>query len=565
MITFGHMHPLGPLRSIAARAASLSGRCGTVLCLLALSAASSVAQTPLTLTHTEDAAPVPQGALRFRMTTGWTRFDERFIAGGRRSLADEVSADSLGAAQLPYLAPLERGLRTLAADPNARLSLGRLAAYSDARIVTTPIVFEYGLTKRLSIGVIVPIVQTRRNIAFGVNRDSSANVGFVPARQRDSAAKVNALVYGGFRSAADSLAILVARCPANPSASGCAAVNSNSADAAAAGALARQFADAVKSALGTDTSTTRIAPKTGGEFASDIQIRQAFLNLRVRKYLGASAGASTAVFTQATPFSYIELQGRNGVPGLLQSSVGGVDSLQTTNKLALGGATFGVQFQVFDHFRADSLPAARLQTRLAVGGGFKFEKLLQDSARTLGNIPPGNGSAIELRSAMDLITGNFGGTVAAHYTKYLVHTVNAPLAGDAEAFWPIPVFGTAQATAGAVAGLDLTPRLLIGSSFALDGHYGFERTGATTYDRTAPASCAVCDGAGVTSTAARNAQRVGFGLRYSTVDAWQRGQAGTPIEVSFTHLQTITGDAGVARLQRDQVQVRLYIHVRSRK
>jgi hypothetical protein len=82
---------------------------------------------------------------------------------------------------------------------------------------------------------------------------------------------------------------------------------------------------------------------------------------------------------------------------------------------------------------------------------------------------------------------------------------------------------------------------------------------------TPPSTCTVCSTATTLSTAARNAQRVGFGVRYSTVDAWQRGQSGTPMEVSFTHLQTITGDAGVARLQRDQVQVRLYFGVRSNR
>ncbi len=564
MITFGHMHPLGPLRSLIARVATSRARWRKIILLSVVGALPSVAQAPLTLSHTEDAAPIPKGTLRFRVTTGWTRFDERFVADGRRSLTDEISADSLGSAQLPLLAPVEKGLRTLAADPTARLSLGKLAAYSDARIVTTPIAFEFGLTRRLSIGVMFPVVQTRRNIAFGINKDSSANVGYIASRQRDSAAKLNALVYGGFKSAADSLATLVARCPMNPTATGCAAVNLNSADAAAAGALARQFADAVKAALGTDTSATRIAPKTGGTLATSIETERALLNARVRKYLGASAGATTGVFTQSAPFSYIDLQGRNGVPGLLQGSLGGVDSLQTTNKLALGGVTFGVQFQVFDRFLTDSISPAGFQSRLAVGGGFKFEKLLQDSARTLGTISAGNGSAVELHSAMDVITGNLGGTVAVRYMKYLPRTVNAPLVGDPEAFWPVPVFGAATATAGSVAGLDLTPRWLIGSSFALDGHYGFERTGATTYERPAPpASCLVCAGVAALSTNARNAQRLGFGVRYSTVDSWQRGQSGTPLEVSFTHLQTITGDAGVARLQRDQVQVRLYFGVRS--
>ena len=343
-------------------------------------------------------------------------------------------------------------------------------------------------------------------------------------------------------------------------------MNANAADAAAAAALARQFADAVKSALGTDSASTRIAPKTGGTLATSIEAERALINARVQKYLGGSAGASTGVFTQSIPFSYIDLQGRNGVPGLLQSTLGGVDSLQTTNKLALGGVTFGLQYQLFDHFRVDSIAAPHMQSRLAVGGGFKFEKLLQDSARTLGTISAGNGSAIEVHSAMDVITGNFGGTAVVRFTQYLPHTVNAPLVGDPESFWPIDVFGTADATAGSVAGLDLTPRYLLGSSFALDGHYGFERTGATTYDRvTPPSTCAVCATAATLSTAARNAQRVGFGVRYSTVDAWQRGQSGTPLEVSFTHLQTITGDAGVARLARDQVQVRLYFPVRSNR
>jgi hypothetical protein len=566
MITFSHMHPLGPLRSLIARVASPRARWRKPLVLVLLGMMPSVVQAQLTLTHTEDAAPVPQGALRFRMTTGWTRYDERFIAGGRRSLTDEISADSLGSAQLPYLAPIEQALRTLAADPRARLSLGKLAAYSDARIVTTPIAFEYGLTRRLSFGVMFPVVQTRRNIAFGINRDSAANVGFVPSRQRDSAAKVNALVYGGFTRAADSLATLLARCPSNPTALGCAAVNANSTDAAAAATLARQYAEAVRSSLGTDTASTRIAPRKGGTLDTGIEVERIIINARLQKYLGTSAGASTGIFTQAIPFSYIDLQGRNGVPGLLQGSLGGVDSLQTTNKLALGGVTVALQYQVFDHFRIDSVSAPSFQSRLAVGGGFKFERLLQDSARKLGIISPGNGSAVEVHSAMDIIAGNLGGTAAVRYTKYLPHTVNAPLVGDPESFWPTPVFVSADATAGSVIGLDLTPRFLIGPSFAFDAHYGFERTGATTYDRVVPPStCPICSAAATVSTSARNAQRVGFGVRYSTVDAWQRGQAGTPLEVSFTHLQTISGDAGVARLQRDQVQVRLYFRVRSNR
>jgi hypothetical protein len=64
------MHPLGPLRSLIARVASPRARWRKPLVLVLLGMLPSVVQAQLTLTHTEDAAPVPQGALRFRMTSG---------------------------------------------------------------------------------------------------------------------------------------------------------------------------------------------------------------------------------------------------------------------------------------------------------------------------------------------------------------------------------------------------------------------------------------------------------------------------------------------------------------
>jgi len=560
------MHPLVPTSHfpLGTAARRCCWRLAAAVSLLSTAPAALCAQ--ISLTHTEDAAPVPKGMLRVRVTTGWTRFDERFTPSGRRTLGDEISADDFGSQQLPLLAPVEKGLQTLSGDTKTKLSLGRLAALSDARIVTTPIVLEYGLTRRLTVGVLVPIVQTRRSVSLSVNKDSLANVGFVPPLFRSQAASKNALVYAAYKSAADSLATLVSKCPSNPTASGCAVVNLNLSDASAASLLARQFADAIKSALGTDTATALIAPRTGGTLAASIDAQRALINARVQKYLGASAGANTGVFTQSSSFSYIDLQGRNGVPGLLQSSLGGgLDSLQTWNKLVLGGVTLGAQFMVFDHFRADTLPAPGFQTRVAVGAAYRFVALPADSARHIGVIAPTDGSSLELKSAMDVISGIFGGTVVARYTKSFAHTVDAPLVGDPEAFWPAPFFGPAQRTAGAVIGLDLTPRLLLGDSFALDGHYGFERTGAPTYERTPLVGCAACDAiaAYVPNTAARNAQRIGFGLHYSTVDSYLRGRSTTPIEVSLTHLQTITGDEGVAKLQRDQIQVRLYFPVRS--
>jgi len=556
------MHPLAPLPIDLRRAtARCLRRVAATAGLLLFAPAAIHAQT--VLTHTEDAAPLPKGMLRFRVTTGWSRFDERFTPTGRRTLGDEISATDFGVQQLPLLAPVEAGLRTLSGDAGTKLSLGHLAAYSDARTVTTPIVLEYGLTRRLTVGIMVPVVQTRRSVSVSVNKDSTANVGFVPVRSRGAAATQNAAVSAAYRAAADSLAILVSRCPTTPSATGCAAVNLNAADASAAGVLARQFADAIKAALGTDTAHALIAPRKDGALAARIEAERAIINARVQKYLGASAGTNAGVFTQSSSFSYIDLQGRNGTPGLLQSALGGgLDSLQTTNRLVLGGVSVGAQFLVFDHFLADTTSAPRFQSRLSVGAGLRYEALPADSARTLGVITAAEGSAIELKSAMDVMSGILGGTIAGHYTQFLARSVNAPLAGDPEAFWPYPLFGAAQRTAGSILSLDVTPRLLLGDSFAVDAHYGFERSSAATYDRRAVIVADVPVSTTFANTSSRNAQRVGFGFRYSTVDTWLRGRATRPIEVSFTHLQTINGSDGVARIARDQVQVRLFFQVR---
>src|SRR3982750_3476411 len=112
------------------------------LLVLALFAVPAHAQA--TLSHTGDAAPVPEGMLRFRVVTAWTRADDRFTPNGLVPLGTDFSADALGPTQLPLLAPAWAGLQTLTANPSVRLSLGRLDVGSNARIVTTPISLEYG-------------------------------------------------------------------------------------------------------------------------------------------------------------------------------------------------------------------------------------------------------------------------------------------------------------------------------------------------------------------------------------------------------------------------------------
>jgi hypothetical protein len=220
---------------------------------------------------------------------------------------------------------------------------------------------------------------------------------------------------------------------------------------------------------------------------------------------------------------------------------------------------------LYDGFQYDTLPLRRrLQSRLAIGGSVRFATSATDSATNLADIPTGTGAGAEIRTALDLISGRFGGTIAARYSKQFARTQTAALVGDANAPFPYPLFGEVSRKAGDVVALDLSPRYFIGDWFALNAHYGFERIGATTYSVVNPADvvpiCPTCElpTASVSGGSALVAQRIGFGARFSTVDSYLRGKARYPIDISFSHLETITGSAGVPKAFREQIQMRLY-------
>jgi hypothetical protein len=554
---------------------SLAGTSLRVSLLALFVAGSAAAQSSGSpLSHLDDAAPIPSGALRMRIANVWTRYDARFAAAGESTpLGAELSTDSLGVAQLPLLVGVQSAVQSLATDPALRLSFGSLRVGSNARIATTPISLEYGITRRLSVGVLIPIVQTRRVAQATVTGDSTrANMGFLAPGTRSTAGVQNLAVATAYQRAADSLAKLVAQCPTSPAASGCAAVNANPADAAAARLLAQSFAQAVAT-LGTTAGTAIVAPRASSDLAKTIAARLVQLNLRLQRYLGASAGATTSIFTAPTDFSYRDLQGdrATGALGLLSGPLGGgLDSIHTTERIGFGDIAIGARYLVFDRFQRDSSPPARIQSRLMVGGALRFATSRPDSAQSLVDIATGDGAGVDVNSAWDLIVGRVGGTVGLRYGKSFGRVVQASLVGDPEAPYPYPFFGQRKRTPGDVFGLDLTPRLLLTETLALDAHYGLERVGATTYSAPDGAAvpcvnCVTADVASEVSGTARTAQRLGFGFRYSTVDAYARGRAPYPVQVSFVRLTTIAGDAGLPNQTRDQIEVRLFYQLLRRR
>ncbi|MEO8561246.1 MAG: hypothetical protein ABI601_04175 [bacterium] len=565
MITFAPMPPLAVPRQSISRL-TLAAIALSALALV-LSPSASLAQTALA--HTEDAAPVPRGAVRLTISNGWTRYDSRFgEAGIARGLGDELSTDSLGPRELPTLAPVEAGFQTLANNPAQRLTFGKLDVRSDARIVTTPIAIEYGITRRLSFGVLVPLVQTRRSVQLRVNEHTATdsvrrgNSGVIPFARRADAAASNAAIVTALTTASANLTELLARCAVNSSAAECNPIRGQEAAAAAAARRAAEFAAGVRTAYGVTEQTAVVAPLVGSQLAAEIEAQRAALASQLATF-GSGLGIGT-LFNAPTEFGYADFQGRNGVPGLLQSAFGGgLDSIRTTERVGIGDVELRASLLLLDHMQRDTLAQRGLRYRVGVGGSFRFATSKSDSASNLMDIGTGDGGGAEVRSAVDVLVGRVGATIAARYATSFARIVDAALVGFPEGGYPYPSFGPVSRKGGNVLGIDVSPRVFLGEWLSFEGQYAFEHTGIPTFSGAVGEDCSGC--APLPSSilpAARTVQRAGVGLRYSTIDSFLRGRARYPIEVSYRHLETITADAGAPKIFRDQIQLRLFYRAR---
>lgn len=517
----------------------------------------------------DDATPIPRGWVRFSVLNSWTRYDSRFNGtGGIDPLGGPLSTDSLGPRQLPLLAPVEGALQTLANNPKQRFTFGKLLTQSDARIVTTPLVLEYGVTNRLSLGVTVPIVQTRQTAQVRMNARAAgdttktSNMGWIPASLRSAAAQKNAAVVASLASAATGLSGLLTRCAANPGAPECSTITGQEAAAAATAARATQFAAAVATAYGINAQTALVAPLEGSQLAATIEAQRAALAAQLAAFVpGTQIGTLS---TAATEFSYTDLQGASRTPGLLQSPLGGgIDSIHTTDRLGVGDVEIGVRYALLDHISRDSVGPPGFQYRLVLGGVYRMATSRPDSARDLLDIGTGEGGGIEGRGSLELIGRAVGLTLAGRYATYFARSVDASLIGYPIAGFPYPLFGQVSRTAGNLVSVAAAPRVYLNSWMSFEGDYQYEHVGAPTFEPiTSVDQCSGCvPPEGAVLPTATTVQRFGVGVRYSTVLSYLRHRARYPIELSYHHVETLSGDAGAPKVFRDVIQLRLYYRI----
>jgi hypothetical protein len=111
--------------------------------------------------------------------------------------------------------------------------------------------------------------------------------------------------------------------------------------------------------------------------------------------------------------------------------------------------------------------------------------------------------------------------------------------------------------------LEAAPRFVYNDYFSLSGHWLYRRKGEDKYtgtftvmdlDSNSVTLDAAILGAGTDATE----QRIGGGISFSTLRAFDRGRASIPLDVQLLHSQSISGSGYTPKRFTTQIQLRYY-------
>jgi hypothetical protein len=526
----------------------------TVLLLVARATPAQLPPSPLPLSNTEDARTLAKGTVLFRVLNAWTRIDAVYDAAADsvnhlHPLGNAFSAESLGARHFPQLGAAQGALRTLTQNPNLSLNLGQAVTTADTRVVTTPVSLAYGLTDRLTIGAMMPIVQTHSTVFIELNplrlgANSGANVGPNAARLGLSSARSNndALITL-LAQATTALTTFVANCNSSGTCS-----PGTLAEATRVRDKATQFHAAAALLYGSDAQASPFSPLGTASVSQSISDQLGILQGEVNGVLGSNYAFQTPTGANAKA-ALRQLQ-------QLATDPAGValDSLGSPDRIGIGDVELSALFKLLDGF-ADTTAGFRLRAslrgviRLPTGRGPSGTVAYEVGTGT-GQTSADLGTLVDVRLANRLMA-----TVAGQYTAYFTSASVSRMPNSNYALFPldIPVAGSWRE--GNAVQIEATPRLQISEYFSIHGAYAFRRQAASEYTSPDVSSPPIFE--------ATTEQRAGLGFAYSTLARYARGKSSVPLEVFFTHLETVTASGGLTpKYNRDQIEFRIYYRLR---
>jgi len=523
----------------------------------------------------DDALTLPRGVFRFRTLSQWTSFNERYGKdtpgrpdGALEPLGIDFTLDTVGVRQFPNLSLLQSGIQQLTGNPNWNATLGNTQLNLRDRVNAFPFVLELGLSSRLSIGIQIPYVVTHTGTFFSVNANGiEGNLGFNPAlAPNNAAAGQNAAMLAQFVADSTNLRNALNNCAANPAAPGCSQLNAQSPNAQLLLATATAFARGVNGLY----SSSLFVPIVGTDAQLALEARVAAFKALYQQF-----GGSTIVVTG--PFASQNRLTVSDAQRILTDPAFGIsaDPLRDTGHSHIGDIDIGGKLMLYDSFGGST--AARmspngLNFRTSIGGTFRLPTGQIESPNDFIDVGTGRGAkAVEGRWFGDILVGR-------HFWQSFVVRFNKPFADDQEMrIIDLPNEELAPAyrrqivhrALGSAFEFETTPRIVVNDFFAISGQYVYRHKAQDHYTGTFTIPAAVTGFSDITLDASTldletetKEQRVGGGLAYSNLYAYEKGQAKFPFELTYLHWQTVKGAGGnQPKFFTDQVQLRVYARI----
>ena len=519
----------------------------------------------------DDAQVLKRGELRWSLGGRWSAFDEQLDARGQRTPINGrfTSADA-GTEYFGGLVPTQGGIRAALGDSSARVSLGTTRLRSEYHHEVVPFNFELGLSRRLTIGVSIPLVLSYVSAAFDINRldPTPANLGLNPGFGTNAIGASALSVQTQAIAAVNALQAAFPACFTSTPGAGCTPTI----------VLARNTTALGAGVAGVYGSTGRFAPVAGSALDNALTARFSAINTQLRAALGIPAGGTDPI--TARPVAAAARMAVGDFNTLLLSSPYGVrsDTLTVLERTALGDAEVSARYQWLNTFEGATIDSGRanpagLRLRSVAGLTVRLGTAARPYSGKPLDLGAGDGATgIELRSTTDLVVGDhFWASVTGRYTRMLADQVDRriPLS-SAEAIVPISRKASIQRQLGDYAELEVTPRWMFNDYFAVSADYYLYLRKATLFTGgiitiTDPYSGAPLNlDPSVLNVAHQVAQRVGFGLAYSTVAAAGRRQTRIPLDIRWQRIMTVGGENTPFAFQ-DRLELRVITSLFGRK
>ena len=514
----------------------------------------------------DDAIVLRRGELRWSLGGDWRVHDELLDGTGKRHpLGDRLTIPNVGASAFQGLAPAQSSLQSILGDPSATVSIGSTRLREELQSTALPIALEYGITRRLTVGVMVPIVWTYASAVLDINRTAptSANLALNPGLTAPVAATAAANVRTQALAAVAQLQSSYPACFGASPGPGCAPTI----------ALAN-----ATTALGNGVATVygatgKFAPITGSPLQTQVLARFASINAQLRAALGTPPAASDPI--AARPVAAPVAMGLADLNKVLFDPTFGLrtDTLTSLERTARGDIEVSAKYLWLDglgdaSLRSDSATrfnphgvnlrsSAGLIVRLGTAARPYLGQFLDPGA--------GDGStAIELRSTTDIVIGpNFWASVSATYASVLGDRIKRRVPASLAEIFPLAIRTfEVDRKMGDWATLEIAPRWAFSDYFGLSGHYlyfvrrGDRYSGSVTVNDIVTGLPVTLDPSAM-NTPHQVAHRLGLGFTYSTLAAHRKGKTGLAFDVTYQRVQVVSGE-NTPFLTQDRIALRFY-------